>query len=82
MKLFAYSVFDNKANAFIPPFFLHNDSVAVRAFGNSVNDPEHQFFKNSGDYNLFRIGEFEDSTGVFTPLVTFENLGLAASYKE
>lgn len=81
MQLNAYSVFDNKAIAFIPPFFMVNDAVAIRNFADAVNDPTHAFHKNPDDYVLYRIGSFDDSVGVLEPLVNSVNLGLASSFK-
>lgn len=82
MKLNVYSIMDNKAEAFLPPFFMHNDSVAMRAFADAVNDSTHQFFKNPNDYCLYRIGHFDDNTGVIVPAEGFDNLGLATTFKE
>lgn len=80
MILKSYSVYDNKAVAFLPPFFMFNDAVACRAFSDAVNDPSHQFHKNPTDYNLFCVGSFDDSTGVLVTQVTFDNLGMAANF--
>jgi hypothetical protein len=82
MKLSIYSVFDSKAQAYIPPFFLQNDAVAVRAFTFSANNPEHDFGRFPVDYTLFKLGEFDDSTGEVVNLSPALNLGLAAIFKE
>jgi len=58
-----YSVYDEKAQAFSPPFFLHADGMATRAFSDCVNAPSHHFSKHPYDYTLFRLGEFDDLTG-------------------
>jgi len=68
VKFKAYSIFDEKAKAFLPPFFLHNEAVAVRAFADCVNNPEHQFGKHPTDYTLFCLGGFDDTTGSFEDL--------------
>ena len=78
LKMFA--VFDNKACAFLPPFFMANSAVAERAFADAVNDPTHQFSKNPTDYALFGTGEFNDETGVVSPELKFANYGLASNY--
>lgn len=64
MLLRAYSVFDSKAKAFIPPFFLQNDAMAVREFTNAVNDPGHKFHVNAEDYSLHSVAGFDDETGM------------------
>lgn len=57
-----YTVHDSKAEAFLPPFILHNPGLALRMFGNSINSNEHAFAKNPSDYTLFCLGEFDDNT--------------------
>lgn len=80
MKLKSYVVFDNKAAAFLLPFFMVNDSVAIRAVADAVNDPSHSFSKNPTDYSLFRNGEFDDQVGCLEPLELYVNLGLASQF--
>lgn len=66
-KLKAFSVFDVKAQAYLPPFFLPEVAMGVRAFGDCVNDMSHAFGRHPADYTLFLLGAFDCSTGVFTP---------------
>ena len=60
MILFAYTVHDQAAAAYLPPFFESTDAKAIRAFENAVSDPNHQFGRNPEDYNLIKIGQFCD----------------------
>ena len=76
-----YSVFDSKAKAYLPPFFLQNNEVACRVFGDCANDPSHSFCKFAADFTLFKIGVFDDQTGVIVDGAPFVNLGLAAQFK-
>lgn len=80
MKLNMYSVFDSKAGAYIPPFYLANDGMARRAFADSANDLNHAFCKYAEDYTLFRLGEFDDSTGRIVMEDTNLSLGVALEY--
>lgn len=57
-----YSIFDEKADAYLPPFMLPNDPMAVRTFCDCVADQTHAFGRNPADYTLFRLGTF-DTTG-------------------
>jgi hypothetical protein len=82
MILFAYAVYDNRAEAFIPPFFMVNDSVAQRAFSDAASDSSHQFRKHPTDFTLFKIGEYDDSTGTLSPLAKHVNLGLASQFTQ
>lgn len=66
MKLHLFSVRDAKAEAFIPPFVLPNEAMAVREFTGCVNDRQHAFSRNAEDYSLYEVGTFDDQTGVIT----------------
>jgi len=65
MILGVYSVFDIKANAFMPPFYMHNNAIAIRAFTDSVKGKEHAFALNPEDYTLFKLGTWDDNQGEF-----------------
>lgn len=66
MKLTIFSIFDVKAAAFLPPFYMVNRSTAERAFLDSVSDPGHMFCKHPEDYVLHILGTFEDADASFT----------------
>lgn len=51
-----FTIYDSKAHAYLPPFFLPEAGMAVRVFSDCVNDKSHQFSKHPGDYTLFQIG--------------------------
>lgn len=61
MELQIFSVYDAKAEAYLTPFFLHNEKLAIRVFTDCVNDPEHPWGKHPEDYILFHIGCFKDT---------------------
>lgn len=63
MKLGMFSVRDVVAGAFINPWFLPNDGMAVRAFTDCVRDPNHNFGAHPGDYALYKMGDFEPESG-------------------
>lgn len=81
MKMNVYSVYDSKAEAYLPPFFMRADGEAVRAVSEAAKDRNHQFFAHAGDYTLFRIADFDDAKGVLTPLSSFVNLGNVLTMK-
>jgi len=62
-----YSVFDKKAKIYNPPVFLHNTGVACRAFGELANNPDHQYGKHPGDYELWEIGTYDDECAYTCP---------------
>ncbi len=77
-----FCVFDSKAAAYNTPFYLPTRGAAIRAFTDTVNDPETMFFKHSEDYTLFILGSYDDSNAVFTMLETPHSLGLAQDFKD
>ena len=66
MKHEMFAIYDSKAHAYLPPFIMHQTEMALRVFGDCINDLEHQFGKNPGDYTLFHIGEYDDNKGKVT----------------
>lgn len=79
MKLKVFSVYDHKGEAYGKPVFLATAGLAVRAFQEVANDKTSEVGKFPQDYTLFEIGEFDDSTGVLTPLSPHVTYGLAAA---
>jgi len=57
-KIFA--IYDEKAEAYLQPFFLDTVGQAIRAITDCLNDPDHNFSRHTADYTLFLIGEFDD----------------------
>ena len=80
-KLNVYTVHDIKAEAYITPFFLPTDAVAERTFTDCANDRNHQFGKNPADYTLFKVGEFDTQTGVFSIYETPTPIGKALDFQ-
>lgn len=62
-----YSVFDEKASAFARLFAFSQDGEALRAFGETVNDPKTSLASHPGDFKLYRMGTFDDASGMITP---------------
>lgn len=63
MKLIALAVWDDKAEAYLPPFFVAAPGQGIRLFTDGCNDKESPFGKHPSDYRLYRLGEFDDSSG-------------------
>lgn len=61
MKHRIFTVFDVKAQAYLPPFCMPETAMAVRVFTDCVNADDHQFAKHPGDYTLFELGSWDDS---------------------
>lgn len=83
-KLQIFSVFDKKAVAYLQPFYYQQKGQAIRAFEDSVNNPETAFNKHPEDFSLYLLGEFDDTTGEITskkPLHIDEALTLIKKIK-
>ena len=62
-----YSIYDQAADAYLPPFILPREAMAVRTFAQCVNSPDHQFSQAPADYTLFQIASFDDAVGLPVP---------------
>ena len=62
------SVYDSKAEAWLPPMFFQAVGQAYRSFEDVVNAPEGEFVKHPEDYTLFLLGEWNEREGVITVL--------------
>ncbi len=65
MKHNIFTIYDSKAKAYLTPFFLHQDGMALRVFADCINDATHQFGKHPEDYTLFNIGSWSDDKAKF-----------------
>lgn len=63
-----YAVYDEKAGAFLPPFVVPTEGMAVRTIGDCINSDTHQFGKHPEDYGLFYLGEYDDGQGIVAPV--------------
>lgn len=81
MKTKLYTVYDHDAAAYLAIFSMINHNMALRAFTESANDPNHLFCKYPDKYTLFHIGEYDDLTGKIYQDKTHTSLGLASEVK-
>lgn len=65
MKLKIFCIYDEKAKAYAQPFYMSNDGQALRAFGDLVNDKNSQLNKHPIDYSIWKMGEYDDNSGMF-----------------
>lgn len=66
----AFSIRDSKAEVYFSPFYQKTTGEAERSFAQLVNDPQTMVGKFPEDYDLYLIGEWNDQTGLLTPLDT------------
>lgn len=61
-----YSYYDKQAETFSQPLVQHTDGIAIRNFQEAVNNPEMVFHKFPDDFELYYLGDLDESTGLFS----------------
>lgn len=56
---------------YMEPFLQKNDEVAKRTFKISIQDPRTQLKQYKNDIELWRLGEYDEKTGVIRPETEF-----------
>jgi hypothetical protein len=67
MKKPLYAIYDSAIEAYLPPFIAQAEGAALRDFGNLINTPGTPAYDHPGDYHLFRVGHFQDGSGMLEP---------------
>lgn len=70
MNLCAYSVKDIKAGVYMQPFYCRHEAEAVRSLNRAVNDPNSTLSIYPADFELHKLGEWNDFSGQFKNLET------------
>lgn len=60
-----FSVFDAKARVFSSPFLSTNEDTAIRDFKRAATDPQTDICRFPSDYDLYRLGTFNDENSDF-----------------
>ncbi len=81
MQTIIFTVYDDKAEAYLSPFFLNSIGEAIRAFSELANDENHAFCKYPADFTLFEIGVFDNCSCSIESLPTPHAIGKAIEYK-
>lgn len=83
MKIKMFTVYDIKAQAYLPPFYMQSTGQAMRVFEDTANDKDHQFGKHPEDYVLYEVGTFDDQDCSFelnkTPITLSKAIELIAA---
>lgn len=75
MQSRVFTIHDQAANAFLPPFVVPSAGLALRIVANAVQTPDHDFNKYPSQYELFEIGAFDCVTGHIIPMVSEQSHG-------
>jgi len=76
-----FCLFDSKVEAYLPPRYYRAKGEAIREFSEAVNMNDNGISKYPGDFTLFEIGEFDDSTGFITMLNAPVSIGNGLEFK-
>lgn len=80
MKLQVVSVRDSKTETFNQPFFARTIGEAERSFSELTKDPKSFVSKYPEDYDLYKVGEYDDQTGLLTALDTPQHVSKAINF--
>lgn len=74
---------DIKANLWFNPIFSHSIGGSVRAFGDECTKPRegNPLADHPSDYELYHLGEWDETTGEFTLLDKPEQIAVGSNYK-
>jgi hypothetical protein len=75
MQVLIFAILDQKAEAFLQPFFAATTALAFRNCNKACRNPESPFAQFPTDFTLYCIGEFDDESGALTPYAPMKNLG-------
>lgn len=68
MKMIVLALFDVKVAAFQRPAFAPTVAAFVRAVGDEARRAGSELSAHPDDYQLFRLGEFDDANGLIVPV--------------
>lgn len=80
MKYGLYSILDHKTG-FLPVNADQNDQSARRNFEHAIQQPGI-LNTHAEDFELYKVGEFDNETGILTPLPVKELICEGYVYKE
>lgn len=77
-----FTVYDQKAKAYLPPWFMGELGQATRIFSDCCSSKDHQFGVHPEDYELYEVGVFDDNLGTVEPLVVRNHLGNGVMFRQ
>lgn len=80
MKQHVFTVYDIKADAYLPPFIEMTVDLAKRRMQMCVADGTHLFAQFPDDFTLYELGIWDDNKGEVTMHKAMVSHGLASRY--
>lgn len=81
MKINLYTIYDLKAGVYNKPFYMHNDSVVIRAMEDLINDPQNDIGRHPEDFIVWMLGTFDDNEAKFDLLENPVQIGKCSEIK-
>lgn len=66
MQYLQFSIYDKTARLFGKPFLCNNVSLSYRICAQLLKDKANDLSRTPGDFTLFVIGSFDESTGTIS----------------
>lgn len=66
-RIVVMAIHDSMAEAFSNPYFFPAEGAGIRAFAQGVNGGDKAMTANPGDFTLYRLGTYDERTGVLVP---------------
>ena len=82
MILKMYSIRDQKAEVFNTPFYMKTHGEAERNFAKATGDEKTMIHQYPKDFDLYYLGEYDDSKGKFTPIEAPQHIASAIQFAE
>ena len=84
MKNHYYAIKDNMAGIFLTPVLFQNENVALRWFTGVVNSKEQNevIYNNPQDFELWKLAEYDNTTGAIIPDIEKMATGLSVKKGE
>lgn len=64
MQIFLYSIYDRKAQVYLPPFTAQHEAMALRTFAEAVVSSETPVSQYPADFDLLLLGAVDVETGI------------------
>jgi len=77
-----FCVYDSKARVFANPFISVNNETAIRDFQRACTDPQSDLMRFPSDYTLYKIGAYDDSNAMLSPITPPEFICTAQQFQE
>jgi len=77
-----FTIRDSKADSYGIPFYSPTPGTAERQLKDLTNDPQSMVCKYPEDYDLYKIGSYNQLTGNITKLDTPQHVCKAISLKK